>query len=233
MSIRGVMVIAVMAACGGGEAKPDAATVYEDAAVCVPGSQATSTLYLNFTGATFTAGPSDAILNKADVGMTRTLAPWPHANAAGIKACVETALKPFKINVTDVDPGSTMHHEVVLTDVFWVPEDPQVRSISQSNCGQTILNTVSFVFAAASGDSALITCKDVLLQFAVASAELDHTLACDDYLAAFSCGTMGPWSWTTTPAQCGDDTARPCNCGGSHQISMKKMTDRFGASCAE
>lgn len=223
----------VLAGCGGGDSKPDAAVAYEDAAVCVPGSQATSTVYLNFGGATYAPavnGADDAITNKANpIDMNRTLAPWPHANQAEIKSCVEAALKPFRVAVTDVDPGSTMHHEVVLTDLFWVAGDPTVQTTSSSNCGGTILNTVTFLFANGSGSAAQTNCNDLLLQLAVATTGLDHVLDCNDYLSNGSCG---PKSWTTTPAPCGDDSPRACTCGGSHQISMKKMTDVFGASCA-
>lgn len=233
MCTRGVVVIAMVAACGGGEAKPDAAVIYEDAALCVPGAQ-TSTVYLNFTGGTFSHGLDDATLNRADpIDTTRTLAAWPLANAAGIKACVEAALKPFKIDVTDVDPGQAPHHEIVFSDVFWVAADPQVRTISASNCGGTIQNTISFVFAAPIGDSAVVACHDAMLQFGVASTGLDHVNDCTDYLSGGAVPACGPRAWTTTPLQCGDGgNTRPCHCGGSHQISMNKMRDRFGLSCA-
>jgi hypothetical protein len=236
MNLR-VFIVTVAIGCGGGGGdKLDAGAVNDTPTGCVPGSQAIATVYLNFTGATYSpaaGGMDDATINIANpIDMTRTLAPWPYSNTAEIKACVEEALKPFRIMVTDVDPGAAPHHEIVMTTESWENAATR-RSVSSPNCG-AIRNSVSFVFGTPVGNDTEINCDDVLLQFAVASAGLDHVMDCHDYLAGVGAvPACGPKTWLTTPVQCGDGTTpHNCTCGGQFQISKKKMTDKFGASCA-
>src|SRR5690349_1862559 len=102
MDLR-LLIVTLAMGCGGGggDNQLDAAAGGDAPTGCVPGSQAVATVYLNFTGATYSpaaGGMDDATINIANpIDMTRTLAPWPFGNSAEIKACVEEALKPFRI----------------------------------------------------------------------------------------------------------------------------------------
>lgn len=80
------------------------------------------TVFLNRGGGTYVVGAKDnAVTNTSFVlDMTRTLAAYPHGDAswAAVKACVTQALAPFKATVTDVDPGTSQHHEIVFSTTY-------------------------------------------------------------------------------------------------------------------
>jgi hypothetical protein len=224
-----LVVVFGLAACG-----DDGASTARDAAIdspgCAPGMR--STIYLNFGGGMYAPGPDDATMNKAvPLDMTRTLAAWPHANAAAVMTCIEAGLAPFLIDVTDVDPGAAPHHELVMTTQFWGAGNPGVLSTSGSACPPGPLNSLTFVFGTAVGTDALAACEITLSQFASAAASLDHTIDCHDYLGIYQ-PACGPKMWLSTPAACGETTERPCTCGGTHQASLPKMVQKFGSACS-
>lgn len=92
-----------------------------------------------------------------------------------------------------------------------------------------ITNSVTFVFGV-SAATTLLVCDNALSQFATASVYLDHTTDCRDYLGFYN-APCGPRMWLSEPVTCGETSARPCSCGGTHQASLSQMLDKYGASC--
>jgi hypothetical protein len=224
-----VMILGLAACSDSASTPPDANSLHRDAAACDPNSAAT--VYVNFDGATYSHGLDDARANTAGpIDTMRVLAPWPHANAADIVACVQEGLAPFNINVTTTDPGSQLHHEIVMTTSYWGPNGDHTRSISTQVCGN-VTNSVAFVFGDKTGPNTKSACHDALSQFALNAVGLDHAIDCHDWMHNDIDEPCGPHSWTTTPSECGDTEPRACECGGMFQISMNKMRAKFGSSC--
>src|SRR5690606_38777936 len=83
-----------------------------------------------------------------------TLTPWPHGEAAwnNLVACVREMYAPFDIDVTDVDPGTANHFEVMIAGVpeaFGFPRDVGGVAPFIACDGQIPNNVISFVFAGA------------------------------------------------------------------------------------
>jgi len=116
--------VLVLAACGHPAESPDAA-------VCTP-----SIVYLNRTGGMYThSSLDDATQNQSIVvDVPRTLAPWPgdSVNWGDLTACIHEALKVFPVQVTETDPGTVPHVELVFTDTYWA--DPAVTHVFPSSC---------------------------------------------------------------------------------------------------
>src|SRR5690349_11311649 len=105
--------VLVVAACGQD-------THFVDAAQCTP-----AIVYLNKDGGSYDHARAidDAGSNLSlVVDGPRQLAPWPgHAQSwADVTACIRDALAPFAVQVTEQDPGTAAHYELVFTDVYWV-----------------------------------------------------------------------------------------------------------------
>lgn len=222
-----VVVLCMLSACGddGGAAAIDA-PVAIDAPACAGGK----TVFLNRGGGTFTPGPNDdASTNTTPVAgnMTRTLAAFPFGDPSwtAVKQCVVQGLAPFNVTVTDVDPGAARHHEIVVSTRFWDAGNQGVRSISTFTCPSAGLpaSGIAFVFAEAIGDMPGAICDDAVSQLASAVAGLDHSRDCKDFLGTFqpACGMR---SFLDREIACGEQTDRPCSCGGMTQNSFRGMS---------
>src|SRR5687767_6378303 len=129
--MRKVMLVgaALMAACGddGGQVQVDAKVASIDAAIDAPidapACAGGKTLFLNRAGGTYNGAPADdATLNNTKVLGTDTYAvpayPYGDPSWSSIKTCVTMAFAPFNVVVTDVDPGTAPHHELVFTTTY-------------------------------------------------------------------------------------------------------------------
>jgi hypothetical protein len=129
--------VLVLAACG----HPDAPL---DTAACTP-----SIVYLNRTGGTYTHSPvDDATMHQSIVIDTpRTVAPWPGDSVgwSDLTACIRTALAVFPVQVTETDPGTMPHVEIVFTDTYWV--DSAVTHVFPSSCRRG--HQIEFMFGTA------------------------------------------------------------------------------------
>lgn len=192
--------------------------------MCAPGS--TSTLFLNFGGGSYTPGPDDATTNTAALDMARTLAPWTGTATSEILDCMEAGLAPFNIRVTDVDPGTTPHHETVFTsDVYWYGAGAK----SLATVCQAGTNSVTFAFGPLASEPAQAICDIALASFAINVAQLSYTTDCHDIVSQQT--GCGPKTWASTPVPCGDDSPQPCFCGGTEQSSLDRMLAVFGPHC--
>ena len=221
-----LLTLGVLSACGDdGKAGEVDAPVAVDAAPCTGGHL----IYLNRGGGTYKPGPDDAIGNTTRIadGMDRTVPPYPFGDASwtSIKACVEKGLAPFHATVTDVDPGTKLHHEIVFTTKYWGPQADLVLSNSAMNCPPAGLpgNGVAFVFAGQIGDMPDLACEVALSQLASEISGLDHSLDCHDWLDVFQ-APCGEKSYLDAQVMCGDNGPRACQCGGVSQNSFQTMS---------
>ena len=223
---------ALLAACGddGGHPTDAGIDTSPDAAFCT-----SKTIFLNRAGGTYNAGDAD----DATTNTTRVLesgsfnvSPYPYGDAdwGTIKACVRAAFDPFGVTVTDVDPGTAPHHEVVFTTSYAVwpfPNNPNASSVSSVNCSGVgaglPVNGVAFVFTSIFGTSRPdLDCADAISQLSTEISGLDHALDCEDFLGN-SQPACGPKQFLDRDVQCGETTPRTCQCGGTTQNSYKAM----------
>jgi hypothetical protein len=147
--MRKVMLVGMVlvAACGDGEqvtVDARAADAAPDATIDAPPSSCASgakTIFLDRAGGLYVGGTADdATTNTTKVLGTDTfnVPAFPHGDTTwnDIKTCVTAALAPYGVVVTDVDPGTAVHHEIVFTTSYaaWPNGNPNYGSLSSTNC---------------------------------------------------------------------------------------------------
>jgi len=194
-------------------------------------------VYLNRCpgGCVVSPGFDDAKTNHSSIPNSQaTLEAFPLGDAAWnrLVQCVRDGFAPFDIQVTDVDPGSTNHFEVMIAghaNTVGVPGAGGVAPFEPCD-GQLQDNVISFVFAAD------INNEDFLCWAAL--QEPSHLFGLDHLLDA-----KDPMTYLTPPIKkegfqnkannCGEDTPRECWCGGTTQNSYQYLMDTFGPSHLE
>ncbi len=149
---------------------------------------------------------------------------------ASIKTCIKTALAPYNINVTDVDPGPTVDHfEIMIAgSPAEVGFDANFEGVASYLCGGApgscsgtyIPNSITFAFANAYGGitpAATALMCGVALQEVAHGWTLDHTTAATDPMTYKTYQT--PLSFRDN-APCGSD----CLYAGNKNA--------FGVQCA-
>lgn len=132
MRTVGMVVMSVVAACGGDSKTPDAAVVHDAAADAThadappwqpPGMSKTHTVFLQLEGASVTIGADDATMDKSSVAMTAgTLKPWRMGDAsrttelASLVTEIGGIVAPYNITLVTTRPASGTYHEVIVTD---------------------------------------------------------------------------------------------------------------------
>jgi hypothetical protein len=195
--------LCVLAACGG-----------DDGTHHVDLSCANSTVYLNRFGGAYTHGAVDDAAQNLSivVDVARTLPPFPGDDAAWseITACIRTALSQFDVVVTETDPGTAQHLELVFTDTYW--DDPGVTHVFPASCAA---HQIELIFG-----SALSTptrgCQVAMDGLAQMIAQLGPSENCLDFTSpAMDCGVR---SFVSVDEACVDpatDLAAPCRCNAA------------------
>ena len=235
-----MLLTGVLCACGddsGGHVVADAAPHQDassdasrDAPIDSPSCNGGKTLFLNRAGGTYNASTADdATLNNTKVLASGSFAvpayPYGDGSWSTIKTCITSQLAPFDVTVTDIDPGTAPHHELVLTTNYaaWPNGNANVSTISGTNCpGGLPASGVAFVFAAAYGDLPALTCEAAVAQFAIEITGLDWSLDCHDYLGQYQ-APCGQKVFLDQMINCGESTPRTCQCGGTAQNSYQTM----------
>jgi len=233
-AVRIALVVAGLAACKGG-AGPDAMPPdLGDAGACTSG---THLLYLAQGGGSYSPGATDARANTAEV-LPGTAAvdvqpyPWAPVRWDNMVLCVKNGLAPFDVQVTEDDPGTADHWEMVLTtsshsmglaDGLW--------TASPLTCG-LIPDGISFIFAGTLGTSSELSCMAVLSEFGHLQG-LEHVIACDDVMGEEpGCDLEDPGrSYTDKDAHCGITGPTSCMCDrgpAETQNSWQGMIDALG-----
>jgi len=199
-------------------------------------------LYLNAcrpNGCAVTVGSSDDSRTdrSAIVPHGGTLAALSASvNFDAVKQCIATAMAPFNVQVTDVDPGTADHFEIMIAGTAsQVGFDPSFLGVAQYLCGGTpgqcsgtyIPNALSFAFGNSSGlpqgpnDKVTYLCGTALQETAHGWT-LDHATATSDPMTYNNYTT--PLSFRDN-APCGSDCIYTCP-GGSGTCNA------FGVVCS-
>jgi hypothetical protein len=142
-----------------------------------------NTIFLNRcagTGCVVRPGGSNSVNDTWGIPSQKTLTPFPYGDQAwnDVVACVKDVMSPFVINVTDVDPGSAKHFEIMVagkgTDLYsgWT----NVGGIAPGSCSAYVDNGLVFAFAKSYGDNTNNTCDASCVNelCATAAQEIGH-----------------------------------------------------------
>jgi hypothetical protein len=240
--MRTVMLVGalLLVACGDDGGHPADARVdtmgdtTTDTAVCA-GSKI---IFLNRAGGVYNAGEGDDATTNTTRVLTSgsfnvTAYPFGDSDWATINTCVTSAFAPFGVSVTDVDPGTTPHHEIVFTTSYavWPGGNPAPSSISSANCPGIVpglpQSGIAFVFSSIYGSSRPdLDCTHAVSQLASEISGLDHSLDCQDFLGS-GLTPCGPRAFLDLNIQCGETSPRACQCGGTEQNSFQTMKAAF------
>ncbi|RIL08122.1 MAG: hypothetical protein DCC71_00565 [Proteobacteria bacterium] len=189
-------------------------------------ARATTAIFLDrcSAGCAYTAGPDDARTNASSVvDATSVVSAFAHGDASwdAVVACVQDAFAPFDAVVTDVDPGEAGHLEIAVAGTpqqIGLPAG--VGNVSPITCAgdRVIANGVAFAFANLLGDAPLDICWNAA-QAAGALLGLDRVLLAADVMTYLD-GPL-PKQFLDETGDCGEDTPRTCQCGGTAQNSYQ------------
>lgn len=158
----------------------------------------------------------------------RTLSEFAHGDETWdqVVSCVRGVFEPYGITVTDEDPGTASHHEVMVagTDVEFGMDG--ALGVSPFTCSP-INNSLTFVFANLTGSVNQLCWAAA--QEPAHSWGLDHEMLCEDPMTYLTACGDAKYAFQDVAAPCGEDQNRPCNCGGaSTQNSHQRIAFLFG-----
>jgi len=147
-----------------------------------------NTIFLNrcANGCTIHSGTPNSINDTWSIGGTKTLSKFTYGDATWnqVVACVRDTFVSFNVNVTDVDPGSANHFEIMIagqaTEVLGAG-GANVGGISPNGCGQSYIpNSLVFDFADVWSSSST-TCDASCLEeiCSTAAQEIGHSFGMD------------------------------------------------------
>ena len=149
------------------------------------------------------------------VDQPRTLPPWPNDQWNSLAACIKTALAPFPIDVTDVDPGSAPHFELVFTTAYWAG-DVGTTGIVPDSCRPG--HQIGFLFGAAL-PTYTRACQVAMIGFAEMAANLSPVDNCADLLNNdMDCAPMRAFIDHEEPC-----TTGACRCGGTTENTFRAL----------
>jgi uncharacterized protein (TIGR03382 family) len=199
------------------------------------------TLYLNPclpNGCTLTPGNDDSRINRSSIPEAQAqLIAWPHGQIAwdNLVKCVKDMYAPFDIQVTDVDPGTANHFEVMMAGnpgALGLPNGVGGVAPFIACNGNIPNNVISFVFAAG------ISNQDFLCWAAAQESAhvwgLDHELNAKDPMTYLT-PPIKKEGFQNTASPCGEEADQPreCQCGGTTQNSYQYLMDTFGPANLE
>ena len=216
--MRAAGLLLIIAACAHHDSEPDAG-------MCGP-----TVVYLNRTGGMFDHAKADDATQNLSVLLDgpRMLDPWPASESdwSELTACIGTALQPFAIEVTEVDPGATPHLEIVFTTEYWA--NSAVTNIVPSPCRPGFQIEIMFGNAIADPTRA---CELAMSGFAEMTALLSPGVNCHDYTSpAADCDIQR--FFVDVQQNCVDPTSNepaPCRCGGTTEDTFTTLSARFPA----
>ncbi len=181
-------------------------------------------------GITISPGSDDSRANRSSIiGTTRSFPAYPHGDASWNQLVVEfrDIMSPFDIQVTDVDPGSEPHHEIIVCGNSFL--GPGVLGVAPGTCG-VIENSMTYVFANAFPNDPRYMAETAGQEVAHAWG-LFHEFDCDDIMTYLDCG---PKYFRDRFIDCAcvneqnQWVREPCPCGGTMQNSFERIELTFG-----
>ena len=187
-----------------------------------------SVVFLDQNGGHYDHGfVDDATANlSVVVAAPLDLPPWPSTapSWSEVSACIRDGLAPFAVAVTEIDPGTAPHVELVFTTSYWAGP-AGTTSIVPNSCRR---DQIGFVFGDAAVDS-VRACQIALIALAELVAQLSFDDNCADFInPANDCTPMR--SFVDATATCVDTSDRPtaCRCGGgTTQNTFRAMSAAF------
>ncbi|MBL4683049.1 MAG: hypothetical protein JKY37_00555, partial [Nannocystaceae bacterium] len=190
------------------------------------------TLYLNRCDVGLSVQPGEVSDSTQDVSSllsdTVVFFPYPHGQTSwdGVLGHVRGLLRPFDIEVTDVDPSPAPHDEVVVCGNALEAGYAGLPGAAALRC-EPSQNPMSFVFAEdAPARDRERRIAELVVQEAAHAWSLDHVVGCAD-LMGFDTG-CGPKTLVDAELDCGTDTVKICACGGKEQNSYHTIAALFG-----
>ncbi len=201
------------------------------------GDGSTTLIYLDHckpAGCTVTRGSvNDSRSNRSTITPTgaRWLAPFNGSDEVWTQlvACVRDVMGPFRVQVTDVDPGNVPHHEAMIAGLpGQLGFGNGVAGVSPFSCG-VIANSISFTFANLAPDDVLELCWTATQEIAHGFG-LSHEMYCPDSMTYLSgCGFK---RYTDVLADVGTQgacqPAQECQCGITQQNAHQSMLGALG-----
>jgi hypothetical protein len=200
--------------------------------VAVPNLVNSHILYLNRckSGCVVHSGATDSRTDHSDIG-SGTLTAFSESDATwtSVVNCVKSVMMPFNIQVTDVDPGSTVDHfEVMIagspnqiglpSSVGGIADFP---CIGPGQCDAYLPNALVFDFEQVWGGNVTYICGTAAQEIAHAWT-LDHTIYNNDPMTYN--GYSSPLMYRDN-AMCGSDCGYSCPGGGGN-------CNAFGLTCS-
>ncbi len=159
---------------------------------------------------------------------------------AATMSCLHEVFQPFGTTITDVDPGTAKHYEIMVGgQPGELGFDASTGGVSPATCG-TIPSSLVFVFDVWGNNSNEI-CATAAQEIAHSWA-LDHVTEPSDPMTYF--GFNGRRHFKDAPVNCGSDCVggsiggltctgttqqtRACFCGGTTQNSVQMIKGLFG-----
>jgi hypothetical protein len=205
------------------------------------------TIFLNRNGGVYKqSGTNDSSNNLASVVGSETIsqvqvppAPLTDPEWDQVVQCMKDVYAPFSVVITDVDPGTADHIEVVVGDVVAtqlneLSANPYHGTAPLTSCsgGQPIDRAVTFVFAgqiktALPGSYVKRICEYAALEAGIALT-LEPEYDCASVMSyRDDCDPAAPRAFLAT-ASCGDDKAESCRCGGTTQAAKTRLDEVLG-----
>ena len=198
-------VLLLVAACGHSGGSSDAA--------CQP-----SLLFLDRAGGDYDHGSFDSAAQNRSVLLDgpRTLPAWPRDDAewATMVSCIRDGLSSFPIEITEADPGTTPHVEIVFTTAYW--GDPAINMVVPASCNPG--HQLEFVFSDALPPTYSRPCQMALIGYAEMTANLSPGDDCRDILnLGMDCAPTRAFLDETSTCVDTSNQPIPCRCGGMTQ----------------
>lgn len=199
---------------------------------CTPPATPSRVVFLNRTGGTYTSGEANSRTNSTPiVSSTTTVNAWTTTSWPALMACVSKKLEPFNITLTDVDPGTSEHLEVVFAQGSLPLFVGGTHAVAPFTCG-VVANGVSFVSQGYADANIAQGCAAAVSNVGF-SLGLESVTACPDAMA-FDPTSCTDASFTNVALQCGTTVATSCQCGpGTTQSSFAKLLAVTGPRCVQ
>jgi hypothetical protein len=189
-------------------------------------------LYMNKCtgGCTVNVGGDDSRTDRSSIPVSQAhLDGFSYGQSQwdALMACVRQTYAPFKVEVTDVDPGNTPHFEVMVgglpTQLH--PDLTGAGGVAPFiDCSTTSDNVISFVFSGVTNNLNFL-CQAAAQESAHVWG-LDHSMNAADPMTYQQLGTRKVFQDAASP--CGEDQNRTCFCGQPTQNSVKFLNNAFG-----
>ena len=166
-------------------------------------------------GCSVSPGTDDSRTNRSSiVNRTGTLGAFPYPDAAwqAVMTCVRQTFAPFNVQITDVDPGTADHLEIMTGNLpSQLGFNSQTGGVAPFPCQAFVPNALVFAFAGIWGSGSTCGAQCVTNICATAAQEIAHSWALDhvtdpsDPMTYYGQNDPTPKHYKNAQDQCGSD----------------------------